>query len=103
MDNRLGNYSNSAFFYHRCRRYGGGQTFWGMSNKELQHKADVFFKDAQHWQAEYERANEALGQLQAAYNDLYKVFEEVLVEKFVLSEDRDRRRKRAGVPTKGEE
>jgi hypothetical protein len=74
-----------------------------MSNEELQHKADVFFKDAQHWQAEYEKANEALGQLQAAYNDLYKVFEEVLVEKFVLSEDRDRRRKRAGVPTKGEE
>jgi hypothetical protein len=74
-----------------------------MSNEELQHKADVFFKDAQHWQAECERANEALGELQAGYNDLYRVFEKVLVEQFVLSEIRNRWRKEAGVPTKGEE
>jgi hypothetical protein len=73
-----------------------------MSNKELQHKADVFFKDAQHWQAEYEKASEALGELQAGYNDLYKAFEELLAQHIITSDLRDFYRSRAGVPTKGE-
>jgi seryl-tRNA synthetase len=73
-----------------------------MSNEELQHKADIFFKDAQHWQAECERANEALGELQAGFNDLFLTFEKVLREHVAISELRNVYRQEAGVPTKGE-